>query len=542
MLFYQHKPLQRAGNAGPRMDTYFKKEQKRRGLLLVLAGMLPLLLCLLFTFIEARKEVRRQQTAAATMLLKQAETISDQAWKMADHLQQYANRPCADISGELQEYASLYPYFRSVGLMHNDRVSCSSAYGGKTGDLATMIQRPVPSHEATSWAISLAATYGVRDRPAILFMRSPSPSFSSYALVDGQYLLDFMEALSESHGYSIGLKYGDGYEIVKGPLVQPGQTLPDAASTLKIASKRYPVGIRITTSSREAITVWRQVLLTFVPMAIILSLLLMALTHSWLKRKLSLGDRLVRAIRKREFSVHYQPVYNLVTGVCSGVESLLRWQLPDGTWVKPDAFITAAENEGKIVPLTRHLLQLIVEDTKSWKVPPGFHLAINLAAEHLQHPEFEQDMRDFAAQITLPQPRITLELTERSLIKDGEAVSQKLSRLRSEGMFVAIDDFGTGHCALSLLQTFPLDYLKIDRGFVNAIESFAREAPVLDAIISLSHKLKLSVVAEGVETPEQMAWLQARDVVFIQGYLYARPMSSAALQTWLQERGRTRLR
>ncbi|MEM6161244.1 EAL domain-containing protein [Erwinia sp. P6884] len=524
------------------MDTYFKKEQKRQILLLVLAGLLPLLLCLVFTFIEARKEIRRQQSAAVIMLLKQAETISDQAWRMADHLQQYATRPCADISHELQEYASLFPYFRSVGLMHNNSVTCSSAYGGKAGDLATMIQRPVPRHEKPSWAISLAATYGVRDRPAVLFVRNTPPAFSSYAIVDGQYLLDFMDALSESHGYSIGLKYGSGYEIVHGPLVQTNQTLPDATATQKITSARYPISIRITTPSREAMTVWRQVLFTFIPMALILSLLLMALTHSWLKRKLSAGDRLVRAIRKEEFSVHYQPVYNLVTGVCSGVEALMRWQLPDGTWIRPDVFIAAAETEGKIVPLTRHLLQLIVEDTKSWKVPPGFHLAVNLAAEHLQHPGFVDDMRGFAAQITLPQPRITLELTERSLIKDGEAVSQKLKLLQSEGMFVAIDDFGTGHCALSLLQTFPLDYLKIDRGFVNAIESCEREAPVLDAIIHLSHKLKLSVVAEGVETPEQMAYLQARDVVFIQGYLYARPMNSAALQIWLKENGRTRLR
>lgn len=136
-------------------------------------------------------------------------------------------------------------------------------------------------------------------------------------------------------------------------------------------------------------------------------------------------------------------------------------------------------------------------------------------------------------------PWITTELTERSLISDTVDVVSKLKQLRSEGIRIAIDDFGTGHCSLSYLQTFPLDYLKIDRGFVNAIESVDGETPVLDAIIMLSHKLKLKVVAEGVETPMQLAYLTARGVHFIQGYLYARPMDNRAFNAFMADQGST---
>ena len=144
-------------------------------------------------------------------------------------------------------------------------------------------------------------------------------------------------------------------------------------------------------------------------------------------------------------------------------------------------------------------------------------------------------MLNFADRIKRTSLQITLELTERSLIKDGEDVARKLDRLRADGLKVAIDDFGTGHCSLSYLQTFSLDYLKIDRGFINAIESLSGETPVLDAIIALSHKLKLEVLGEGVETKMQYLYLRQRGVTFIQGYYYALPLNNHAFIAWLAE-------
>ncbi len=167
--------------------------------------------------------------------------------------------------------------------------------------------------------------------------------------------------------------------------------------------------------------------------------------------------------------------------------------------------------------------------TRQWKTNPGFHLAINVAADHLQHPDFVDEMLSFAEKMAVTEFNLTLELTERSLIKEGNVVADKLERLRAAGMKVAIDDFGTGHCSLSYLQTFALDYLKIDRGFINAIESLDGETPVLDAIISLSHKLKLQVLGEGVETALQFHYLQQHGVSFVQGYFLCPPYGKQRL-------------
>ena len=519
------------------MDSIFKKSPEKKGLLLTIAGLTPLILCLVFTFIDARQIVQRQQAVTANMLLTQAEEISDRAWNMVGYLRKYSARPCGEINYQLQQYVSQYPYFRSIGVMHDGMVTCSSIFGGQKSDLQTMLQRPAPEKHKAWWMLSLAGTFSVKDRPAVIFMRDTPSQFSSYALVDGQYLLDFMNAVGKSHGYDIAMQFGGGHTIESGFKPVASKTLL-SASTLTQSSGRYPITATVISPPADLALTWRQGLMTFVPMAVIFSLLLMMMTNNWLKRKVSIQDRLQRAISRREFTVNYQPVYNLETGVCSGAEALMRWQLPNGVWARPDLFIQAAEEEGMIVPMTQHLLEIIAADVKNWQIPPHFHLGLNIAGEHIQHPDFVADIRQFAAKIAHHQPSITLELTERSLIADGDEVIQKLQLLRSEGFRIAIDDFGTGHCSLSYLQTFPLDYLKIDRGFVNAIESVEGEAPVLDAIIMLSHKLKLSMVAEGVETQVQREYLRARGVVFIQGYLYARPMTSQALMAWMQEQER----
>ncbi|MGB9094979.1 EAL domain-containing protein [Erwinia sp.] len=516
------------------MDSIFKTSPEKKGLFLTIAGLVPLFLCVVFTYIDARQIVHRQQSVTASMLLSQAEAISDQAWNMVGFLSKSSGKPCSETNQQLQAYVSQYPYFRSIGVMQDGEVTCSSMFAGLRGDLNTLLQGPPPKTRKAWWMYSVAGTYSVKNRPAVIFMRDQPTMFSSYAIVDGQYLLDFMDAVGKSHGYSIALQFGGGYRIVSEQLPE-AQTSLFNSHTLIERSQRYPIVATVTSPPRDLALTWRHGMMTFIPMAAIFSLLLMMMTNNWLKRKVSIRDQLKRAIQRREFSVSYQPIYNLEMGGLSGAEALMRWQLPNGNWARPDLFIQAAEEEGMIVPLTQLLLQNVAEDAQSWRLPQGFHIALNIAGEHIQHADFIADIREFAARLAHHNPKITLELTERSLISDGDDVIGKLQLLRQEGIRIAIDDFGTGHCALSYLQTFPLDYLKIDRGFVNAIETVEGEAPVLDAIIMLSHKLKLRIVGEGVETPVQLEYLKNRGVVFIQGYLYARPMSSSALMSWIEE-------
>lgn len=505
-------------------------------LLIVCAGLLPLVLGILCTAIEARHTVSQQQISTANTLLTQAEKMSDNAWDMITELRQYHNQPCAQIQDKLQRAGTLNPYFRSIGMLNGDDISCSSAFGLARGTLAEMMMQPPPITGKAWWSISVRGTVGVPTRPAVVFVRQLPDTSGFWAVIDGQYLMDFMHAIGESRGYQMSLQFSGGAVIGSGP----SDTSPELylkSESYQTESSRYPISVNVTVPASELLKAWRQALFIFLPMAAIFSILLMILTANWLRRRISWRDEIRRAIRGRQFSVHYQPVYSNKFQACAGAEALLRWQLPNGEMIRPDIFISAAEAEGMIVPLTQHLLDLMAEDIQSWQVEAGFHIGLNLAAEHLQHPDFIADIEQFAARIKHKQLCITLELTERSLIEDGEMVARKLRHLREQGMKVAIDDFGTGHCSLTYLLTFPLDYLKIDRGFINAIEGVDVETPVLDAIINLCHKLELDVLGEGVETATQFAYLQQRGVIFIQGYYYARPMDNDQLRAWLSEQG-----
>lgn len=509
----------------------------RKYLCLTIAGLLPVMLCLLFTLVEANRMIDRQLSSTSATLMSQALNISDRARDMTANLQKFSHRNCEEIKYELQQYGALNPYFRSVGVAQHNNVVCSSAFGNLQGPVEEMIRYPLPAGPKKRWSLSIPGTFGVQQRPAVLFVHEDSDGFASYAVVDGQYLLDFMRSLDVRQDYSMSIKFGDGYAITNGSRMTLRDKEQWGYTTLKMHNDRYDIMLSVTAPRSELLGNWRQVLLSLLPMAIILSLLLMAMTRHWLKRKYSFRDEIRRGIAGNEFSVNYQPVFNLETGQFNGAEALLRWQRPDGHWVRPDAFITAAEAEGMVVPLTRHLFKLIVLDSAHWQLRPGFHLSVNIAAEHLQHESFVQDIQGFCADLQHLKPLITLELTERSLIAEDEVISNKLAVLRNEGIKIAIDDFGTGHCSLSYLQTFPLDYLKIDRGFVNAIESVDSETPVLDAIIQLSQKLALKVVAEGVENEMQLRYLQNHGVCFIQGYYYAKPMAGNVLSDWLQQQG-----
>jgi sensor c-di-GMP phosphodiesterase-like protein len=505
-------------------------------LLIVCAGLLPLVLGILCTAIEARHTVSQQQISTANTLLTQAEKMSDNAWDMITQLRQYHYQPCSQIENQLQRAGALNAYFRSIGTLRGDNIECSSAYGLNHGPLAEMMMQPPPVTGKAWWSISVRGTSGVPNRPAVVFVRQLPDSTGFWAVIDGQYLMDFMHAIGESRGYQMSLQFSGGAVISSGPTdVEPELYLK--SESYQAESSRYPITVNVTVPAAELLKAWRQALFIFLPMAAIFSILLMVLTANWLRRRISWADEIRRAMRNRQFSVHYQPVYSTALQRASGAEALLRWQLPNGEMIRPDIFISHAESEGVIVPLTQHLLELMAEDIQSWQVAPGFHIGLNVAAEHLQHADFVQDIQRFARRIKDKQMVVTLELTERSLIDDGELVARKLRYLQSHGMKVAIDDFGTGHCSLSYLLTFPLDYLKIDRGFINAIEGLEVETPVLDAIINLCHKLELAVLGEGVETSLQFAYLQQRGVVFIQGYYYARPMDNDRLRAWLNEQG-----
>ena len=209
----------------------------------------------------------------------------------------------------------------------------------------------------------------------------------------------------------------------------------------------------------------------------------------------------------------------------------MRWQHPQMGLVRPDLFIHIAEENQLIVPLTNYIFERALADFANMTVAAGFKIGFNVAPEHFTQDDIEAKfihLRDSLARIGV---KPLIEITERQLLTVD--ICQRIEGLRQLGILVAIDDFGTGQTTLSLLQTMELDYLKIDKCFIDTIGHESVTSHVLDTIIELSHKMNYVVVAEGVETQEQADYLTHRQVHFLQGYLFAKPMKLEDLKLWL---------
>lgn len=253
--------------------------------------------------------------------------------------------------------------------------------------------------------------------------------------------------------------------------------------------------------------------------------------------RLALEAGLHRALEDDQLRLVYQPQVELRSGRVVGVEALVRWPHPELGMVGPDRFIPLAEQTGLIVALDGWVLRTACAQAKAWEragLPP-LRIAVNVSGETFQRPGLLDTVGGALAASGLNPARLELEVTESVAVgEEGESL-EAIRHLRRLGVGVAVDDFGTGYSTLSHLQRFPLDRLKIDRSFVQAIERPDDEAPIVAAVIAMAHALKLEVTAEGVETPEQQAFLAGHACDEAQGYLLSRPLEPQALERLLRQ-------
>ncbi len=263
-----------------------------------------------------------------------------------------------------------------------------------------------------------------------------------------------------------------------------------------------------------------------VPVSLLLSLCMGALVFQLLRQRKSLGAELTGALRRGELKVLYQPIFNLGTRQCVGAEALVRWHRPDGTLTSPDLFIPLAENTGQIRQITDFVLQQTLEQLGPLlRANPQLYISVNLAACDVMSARIERITARLLALHKVAARQIAFEVTERGLI-DVVVASNYLQTLRDRGHQVLIDDFGTGYCSLAYLQTLPVDCLKIDKAFVDALGHDAASSGVAPHIIRMAHALRLKVIAEGIEFESQAALLNSEGVMYGQGWLFARPLTS----------------
>jgi len=246
-------------------------------------------------------------------------------------------------------------------------------------------------------------------------------------------------------------------------------------------------------------------------------------------RRLFVESNLRRALRQGEFLLYYQPKIDIASGLMVGSEALIRWQDPERGLVHPRQFVPIAEESGLIVPIGSWVLREACRQVRAWQdsgllVVP---VSVNISAVEFRHRGFLESVAQILKETGMLPSYLELELTESMLMSDAESSAEVLAALKAMGMQLAIDDFGTGYSSLSYLKRFPIDTLKIDQSFVHDIASDPDDASIVRAMVSMGKNLKQRVVAEGVETEEQLAFLRKLHCDEGQGYLFGHPLPAA---------------
>jgi len=245
--------------------------------------------------------------------------------------------------------------------------------------------------------------------------------------------------------------------------------------------------------------------------------------------RLAIENSLRRALAQDELEIHYQPILELASGHVHGVEALLRWRHPERGMIPPSEFIPLAELTGLIVPIGPWVLRTACAQVQVWRQAgdPQLCLAVNISARQFQQADLVAEVRKALELTALPAQALDLEITESNAMQDPEAATRTLRELKALGVRISIDDFGIGHSSLSSLKRLPIDTLKVDRSFIRDIVSDPDDAAIVTAVLAMAETLKLQVVAEGVETEEQLAFLRERRCGRMQGHFFSPPLPAA---------------
>ena len=246
--------------------------------------------------------------------------------------------------------------------------------------------------------------------------------------------------------------------------------------------------------------------------------------------RLMLKSKLRRAFERNELRLHYQPKYNVKTGRIEGAEALVRWDLPERGLVYPSDFIPLAEETNLILQVGDWVLNRVCADFRDWQrlLPSPCRVSVNLSLRQLLQQRFLERIRETFRTHGVSPTSLELEITETTLMEDTARTIRILNALYGMGLHLAIDDFGTGYSSLSALQQFPIDTLKIDQSFIRDVAIDRDDAAIVTTIIRMAHSLKLDVVAEGVESEEQLEFLRRHDCDYVQGHLFGDPVDAAA--------------
>jgi EAL domain-containing protein (putative c-di-GMP-specific phosphodiesterase class I) len=253
-----------------------------------------------------------------------------------------------------------------------------------------------------------------------------------------------------------------------------------------------------------------------------------------IQQRIEIEFDLRSALSNNEFRLVYQPIYDLDDLTLVGVEALLRWDNPTRGLIQPDEFIPILEQTGQIREVGRWVLQQACDQTAAWHARGDtLDVSVNISGRQLNDDSIIEHIQEALTQSGLDATSLIIEVTETTLMRNVEATAQRLRAIKDLGVRIAIDDFGTGYSSLAYLRQFPVDCLKIDRSFTNAISASSESKAIIGTLVQLGKDLGLMTLAEGVETTDQMDHLRQEHVNQAQGFLFARPLDPATIENQL---------
>jgi sensor c-di-GMP phosphodiesterase-like protein len=512
------------------MDLYDRRTVIALGVTLaVLAVGVPMAAAVVFSERQTLAEAGRFSSLIAAELIRRTDDAAAQAADAFRRLaaSDAAAEPCGAAQRRLMRQLDLESgYLQAVGHVEGESLVCSSLDEAH----APIPLGPPDFVDRHGWLVRLAVPLPMSPEARHYISQHPQSGYATVIHYDR-----VVDLFSHTPGLTLALIGRSSGRLV----AASGELHPDwiAAARDAVRESTRAGHVLVTTPSERfdytaLVVVSADVFRPFaratyallLPYGLGVSALLVWLVVLATRRQLSMATAIRLGIRRGEFRLVYQPVVALTDGRIMGVEALARWRRANGREVPPDVFIRSAEQNGRIQALTRHLFRLAEADARRLLAArPGLHLALNLSAADLHSMDTVELVRGLRQRLGVGAGQIVVEATESCLI-DVQRAGHVVAALRATGVAVAIDDFGTGYSSLSYLEQLEVDYLKIDRCFVDTIGTDAPTSHVVPHIIRLGRSLGLALVAEGVETAAQADYLREAGVRFAQGWHFGRPL------------------
>lgn len=454
-------------------------------------------------------------STGATHTIDKIDAILDEARLATKTSLNIANEKCsAENQYRLGTEAALNPHLRTIAILKNNRVWCSSLPGNRVllVNLSTL-----PDNKL----LLLSAKKTTNNLPVLLY-QTPSADGKIFVSISDAHIRDALNSFIPDTQYSLvinGSRLANSGDITTTPL--------NEKTTRSLSSHRYPFSIEYQLPSFFSPLRMIQQGTGLLFFMLLLTCTVAYTLYKYANKYTTPEENLRRAIENGQIIPFYQPIVNGRTGKIHGVEVLARWKHDRVGYISPSTFIPLAEKTGLIIPLTKRLMDQVVPQMNkiASKLPKDFHIGINFSASQVNNPMFMADCLQYQQKLQHHNLKLVLELTEREQLEIDDHLIANLNALQQHGFFIALDDFGTGYSGLSYLHDLNIDFIKIDQSFVSRVDSHEDSTMLLDCVLDMVNKLSLQIVAEGVETAKQLEYLNRKNIALMQGYYFYKPLT-----------------